>query len=80
MWKYNSQHIFSLQENYGIDWSGPISESDEDNITIPELNSPVSDDEIARLEQLYTIDRILSSDFHAVDLYCEIVEQIIAVN
>ena len=56
-----------LQINYGIDWSGPISESDENYITIPEINRPISDSEVTSLEEIYTLERILSSDHHAVD-------------
>ena len=72
---YDSNATCILQENYGIDWSGLIAESGENDITVPELITPITDDVVTQLQQ-YTLDRILSSDFYAVDLYCEIVEHV----
>ena len=65
-----------MQANYGVDWNEPIPDSDDgDQVVLPIINQPstISEEEA---EQEYTIDRIVSSEYHATDLYVQLVDHV----
>ena len=54
---------------YGIDWSGPVTESDENIVTLPDTPSPLPPNDF---EELYsTISPLADSENHGVDIYLE---------
>ena len=68
-----------MQANYGVDWNEPIPDSDDnDQVVLPIINRPstISEEEADRLQQEYTIDRIVSSEYHATDLYVQLVDHV----
>ena len=62
-----------------MDWNEPIPNSDDsEQVDVPIINRPptVPETEAERLLQVYTVDRIVSSEYHAVDLYVELVDHV----
>ena len=69
--------------NYGVDWTEPIPDSDDsEQVHVSEVDRPVSisDDELEHLRQLYTLDKIISSDYHASDLYIDLLARVFDAN
>lgn len=63
-----------------MDWGGPISDSDRNQVILPEVNRPtITEDELQNLQETYTLDRIIASEYHAVDLYVELVHRVSAL-
>ena len=44
------------------------------------IPSFISDEEFTRIQGTYTLERILSSDCHAVDLYTQLLNEVIALS
>ena len=62
-----------------MDWNEPIPDSDDgEQVDVPIINRPptVSEMEAERLLRLYTLDRIVTSEYHATDLYVELVDHV----
>ena len=63
---------------YGIDWDGPVPtdvEGDQEEIVpVPRIPCPLSDADFNILEQTFTTNMILGSQWHAVDVYANVVE------
>ena len=62
--------------NYGVDWNESIPDSDDsEQEDVPIISRPptVSEMEAECLLQVYTVDRIVSSEYHAADLYVELI-------
>lgn len=57
------------QENYGIDWEGPIGGTgDVDTVEVPETAIPVG----FSLSEIENVDSLASSDEYGIDLYLKI--------
>lgn len=63
-----------MQENYGIDWDGPVPDvnADDESVQVPDIHCLISRESEAYLESVYTQDVILASDSHAVDIYISV--------
>ena len=73
--------ILLRQMGYGIDWNEPIPDSDDsEQADIPIVNQPscILSEEADRLQQEYTVDRIVSSEYHATDLYVQLVDHVMS--
>ena len=57
------------QENYGIDWEGPVG-VDVDTVEVPETTIPVG----GSLSEIENIDPLASSDEYGVDLYLNVLD------
>ena len=66
---------FISQDLYGIDWDGPVPMyPEEDVVTVPDTHAP-TDQGIQEYVQRYcTLDRVLMSPCHAVDIYCRVID------
>lgn len=54
---------------YGIDWNGPISDSEEDHVTVVETRNPIEERDFLRLQAV--ISPVSNSDCHGVDLFIQ---------
>ena len=62
-------------QEYGIDWDGPIPLDDEDDaVIVSETACPCPDDDFASLAALCSLERVLNSDCHGVDVYQQALE------
>ena len=59
---------------YGIDWDGPITDTDEaaDLVEVAETLNPLEERDYSELQA--TISPFLDSDCHGVDLYIQTLE------
>ena len=58
-------------------WGEPIPNSDDQSrVVLPEVTTPICDHEVQCLRKIYSLDRIISSEYHAADLYVELVQRI----
>ena len=59
---------FAMQEDYGIDWSGPLpSDTDADTVTVPTTECPLSTQQLETLKQ--TLDPFEECTDYGVQLY-----------
>ena len=66
-----------------MDWEGPIPNSDDNvQVDVPTIDRPqlINEEQLEYLQQIYTLDRIISSDYHAADLYIELVDYIMSLS
>lgn len=61
-----------MQDNYGIDWDGPIPEELDEGVVVPNITCPISNEDKEYLRQVYTEEIIIASDSHAVDIFMNI--------
>ena len=62
-----------IQDHYGVDWEGPIPEVDSE-VHVPDINVPLSDSDLVLLQCRFPEEVILASDYHAVDVYSEVMQ------
>ena len=70
----NSLCSLFVQDNYGIDWEGPIPESslgDSETVEVPETSCPMSTRDLECMQCIYSNEVILASDSHA-DVYVNV--------
>ena len=59
---------------YGIDWEGPLPEACESGVNVPEINVPITDNELSSL--IDAINPLSLSENGGFDLYIATVERI----
>ena len=72
-----------VQSSYGVDWREPIPDCDDfEQVNVPVINTPSTINEAAveHLQRMYPIERIVSSDYHAADLFAELVNHVSSPN
>ena len=52
---------------YGIDWNGPISDAEEDQVTVTDTLNPLQEADYLQLQA--TISPVDDSECHGVDLF-----------
>lgn len=52
---------------YGIDWSGPIPDAEEDQVTVDDTLNPLQEADFLQLQA--TISPVDDSEYHGVDLF-----------
>ena len=68
-----------MLDDYGIAWGESIPDSDDnEQVTVPEIRVPsfITDTQLGNLQRFYTLDRILSSDCHAVEMFIQLLGQV----
>ena len=59
-------------QEFGIDWDGPIPLEEEcDAVVIPNTPCPCRESDLAAIAAVCSLQRVLSSDCHGVDVYLE---------
>lgn len=60
---------------HGIDWNGPISEDNDDNIVdVPEIENPLPEEEFENLQLL--VSPTAPSENFGVDIYMMVLEHV----
>ena len=54
---------------YGIDWNGPISDSEDEEVQVPQTTVPLQEEDFSQLQQ--TIFPNTNSDYQGVDLFIQ---------
>lgn len=57
---------------YGIDWNGPIPDSDDDHVHIAETTNPLDEQDFLQLQA--TISPLSDSECHGADLFIRTLE------
>ena len=63
-----------LQMYFGIDWEGPVPASNDlEQVEVPDISTPsfINNTDLDNLTTTYTLEAIIASDSHAVDLYVQ---------
>lgn len=62
---------------FGVDWNGPLPDSDDfQQVEVPLIPSPpnISKALLTRITGTFTLEYTLSSQYHAVDVYVQLLE------
>ena len=69
-------HLNLIQEDailYGIDWDGPIPDSDEfDQVNVSEIHNPLTDSDYEELCRAVSVNS--NSDCYGVDIYIRVLQ------
>ena len=72
----NNNRLNLIQEDavlYGIDWDGPITDSDEgDQVTVSEVRNPLADSDYEELRTAVSAND--NSDCYGVDIYIRVLQ------
>ena len=74
-----------IQSSFGVDWREPIPDCDEFEqvkLNVPVINRPSTINEAAveNLQRMYPMERTFSSNYHAADLFAELVNHVTLPN
>ena len=58
-----------MQEDYGIDWNGPLSVDNDNIVTVPDTECPLFPEQFSILQA--TIDPLQSCEDFGVQIYIE---------
>ena len=57
---------------YGIDWNGPISDSEDEEVQVPQTTVPLQEQDFRQLQE--TVLPTSNSDYQGVDLFIQTLE------
>ena len=61
-----------LPQEFGIDWDGPVPlEVENDAVLVPVTPCPCRENHLPSIAAICSLQRVLNSDCHGVDIYLE---------